>query len=99
MPVIFGVNSVELADTAVALADGVNIRSNHPKLDEIVSRVRSITMDRTGWSTSVWAMWDNNLLSGADSRINRWAELGINRVVLVWTPKAGSISEIGRVNQ
>jgi len=44
-------------------------------------------------------MWDTNLLNDGDSRVNRWAELGIDRVVLVWTPKAGSIGEIGRVNQ
>jgi alkanesulfonate monooxygenase SsuD/methylene tetrahydromethanopterin reductase-like flavin-dependent oxidoreductase (luciferase family) len=98
-PVILGVNSVELAEIAVAIANGMNIRSNHPKLEEIVSGVRSKTEDRPDWSTSVWAMWDTNLLNDGDSRVNRWAELGIDRVVLVWTPKAGSIGEIGRVNQ
>ncbi len=98
-PVVLGVNSVELADTAVGIADGVNIRSNHPKLEEIVTRVRSKTANRPDWSTSVWAMWNTALLNDGDSRVTRWAEIGINRVVLVWTPKAGSIAEIGRVNQ
>jgi predicted ribosome quality control (RQC) complex YloA/Tae2 family protein len=26
-------------------------------------------------------MWDTNLLNDGDSRVNRWAELGIDRVV------------------
>jgi len=98
-PVILGVISVELADMAIEIADGVNIRSNHPKLEEIVRGVRSKTANRQDWSTSVWAMWDTDLLGGSDPRVTRWAELGIDRVVLVWTPKAGSIAEIGRVNQ
>jgi hypothetical protein len=97
--VILGVNSVELAEIAVAIANGMNIRSNHPKLEEIVSGVRPKTEDRPDWSTSVWTMWDTNLLNHSDARIPRWMELGIDRVVLVWTPKAGSIGEIGRVNQ
>jgi len=97
--VILGVNSIELAESAATIADGMNIRSNHPKLEAMVSGVRSNTMNRPDWSTSVWAMWDKDLLNEGDSRVTRWAALGINRVVLVWTPQAGSIAEIGRVNQ
>ena len=86
-PVILGVNSVALARLAGERCDGVNVRSNHDRLDELLRaahHARSAAgRDDAPWDCSVWAFWDEALLRPDHPDRVRWAALGVGRLVLV----------------
>ena len=77
--IIVGVNSPELARAAADHADGLNVRSTHPKLDEILS----IAAGRI--ESSVWVAHDAALFDSFDERVQTWAAQGVTRVVVVMT--------------
>jgi len=92
-PILLGVNSEPLARMAAERTDGLNVRSNHPDLAAILAaagdahdeRVRS---PRNGdlpgdMIVSVWAHFDRALADPDDPRRRHWADLGVNRLVLV----------------
>ena len=94
--VIVGVNSVALAQTAVECADGINIRSDHPQLVEIINSTSEHRSTQPNWEVSVWTKWDQSLLDRAHPTVREWEALGVSRVVLVWHG-APNINEIAGV--
>lgn len=86
-PVVLGVNSEPLAVLAGQRTDGVNVRSNHPGLDAILAAAIEgrVTSGRPldGFDVSVWAEFDPGLADPDHPARQRWAGLGVTRLVLV----------------
>ena len=95
--VIVGVNSVELALLATRCADGINIRADHPQLEQIIGATGSHRNANPEWEVSVWAPWDPQLVNLGHFRIREWESIGVNAVALVHF-KAPRVSEIEGVN-
>jgi alkanesulfonate monooxygenase SsuD/methylene tetrahydromethanopterin reductase-like flavin-dependent oxidoreductase (luciferase family) len=88
-PIILGVNSQPLAAMAGARCDGLNVRSSHPQLAELIDAARR-ARDQRPWATgqqpfdvSVWAAWDDALADPRDPRRVAWQRLGVDRLVMV----------------
>ena len=87
-PVILGVNSARLATLAGERVDGINVRGEHPRLDQLLDaadagRAADGRADEP-WDCSVWAFWDEALLDPEAPQRLRWAAAGVKRLVLVW---------------
>jgi alkanesulfonate monooxygenase SsuD/methylene tetrahydromethanopterin reductase-like flavin-dependent oxidoreductase (luciferase family) len=96
-PLLLGVNSRSLAEVAGLRTQGINVRASHPDLAGILATAeaaratrlaeRPIGTDAAGmasaWTSSVWDLWDDRLLDPTGPRRRHWAELGIDRLVLV----------------
>ena len=91
--VIVGVNSVELALLATRCADGINIRADHPQLEQIIGATTSHRSEHPDWEVSVWTPWDPQLVNLEHVRIRAWESIGVNAVALVHF-KAPNVSEI-----
>ena len=82
-----GVNSVPLARLAAERTDGLNVRRSHEELDLVLGAAieHRATSARAGepMIVSVWAMFDRELADPEHPDRRRWAELGVNRLVLV----------------
>jgi alkanesulfonate monooxygenase SsuD/methylene tetrahydromethanopterin reductase-like flavin-dependent oxidoreductase (luciferase family) len=89
-PVILGVNSVALAAIAGQRCDGMNVRSSHDDLAALIDAGRQAHAQRTDAATarpfdvSVWANWDPSLADPEQPDRRRWAQMGVDRLVLVW---------------
>jgi alkanesulfonate monooxygenase SsuD/methylene tetrahydromethanopterin reductase-like flavin-dependent oxidoreductase (luciferase family) len=87
-PTLLGVNSTALARLAAERTDGINIRGDHAELAEILgaasaARSTSARADQP-MIVSVWSEWDEALVDPDHPSRRRWAELGVNRLVLTW---------------
>jgi hypothetical protein len=85
--VFLGVNSVPLARLAAVRTDGFNVRRSHEDLPAIIAAATAARA-ASGRATdpmivSVWAEWDRGLADPDHPDRRRWAELGVNRLVLV----------------
>jgi alkanesulfonate monooxygenase SsuD/methylene tetrahydromethanopterin reductase-like flavin-dependent oxidoreductase (luciferase family) len=80
--VIVGVNSVALARLAGARTDGLNVRASHDDLAAVVGAGREAAGDRP-FEVSVWTWFDPDLADPAHPSRVAWAELGVDRLVLV----------------
>ncbi|MEO5722837.1 MAG: LLM class flavin-dependent oxidoreductase [Ilumatobacteraceae bacterium] len=76
VPLILGVNSVELARTAGRLADGINVRMAHPRAAEFVSAACEEAAGRP-FDISGWAFTTDETAN------DRAAELGLDRLIMV----------------
>lgn len=94
--VIVGVNSVDLAEIATRCAEGMNIRAEHPRLEEIVHSTSAHRSSVDDWEVSVWCAWDEALLDRKHTKIREWEALGISRVILVWhgAPNSDAIARV-----
>lgn len=86
-PIFLGVNSEPLARLAATRTDGLNVRQSHDDLAGIVGaalegRAASDRADQP-MIVSVWSMFDRGLADPAHPKRREWAELGVNRLVLV----------------
>ena len=86
-PVFLGVNSEPLARLAATRTDGFNLRQSHDDLAAIVAagleaRAASDRADRP-MVVSVWDHFDRALADPDHPKRRQWAELGVNRLVLV----------------
>ena len=86
-PIFLGVNSAPLARLAAARTDGFNVRQSHDELASIVAagleaRAASDRADQP-MMVSVWAMFDRALSDPDHPKRREWADLGVNRLVLV----------------
>lgn len=79
--ILIGLNSPALASIAVAQADGINVRADHPRRGEILGIVREAA--RESFVVSVWAPYDEALLDPAAAERVHWASEGVNRIVFV----------------
>ena len=75
-PIIIGAASIELAAIAGELADGMNVRMTHPKIEGIVDAARQAAGERP-FDLSAWAFIDD-----PDAH-ERAEELGLDRLILV----------------
>lgn len=75
LPVIVGVNSIELATIAGALADGVNVRLTSPGAPSQVAAARAAAGDRS-FEVSGWCSFDD-----VESRVVA-GELELDRLIL-----------------
>jgi len=85
--VFLGVNSARLARMAAMRTDGFNIRRSQEELASVIdaaleARAASDRADEP-MIVSVWAEWDRALADPEHPERRRWAELGVNRLVLV----------------
>ncbi len=67
--------------------DGFNVRRSHEDLPSVIGAALEAraTSDRADdpMIVSVWAEWDRALADPGHPERRRWAELGVNRLVLV----------------
>ena len=82
LPVIVGVNSIELATIAGARADGVNVRLTSPGAPSQVAAAREAAGDRS-FEVSGWAFFDDD-----ESRASA-DELGLDRLILTRLDRLG----------
>ncbi len=84
IPLFVGVNSVALAEIAAREADGINVRSNHDRLDAIVDaarRARPPGMPPLVITT--WCRMSNELRDPASPEMQRFERIGIDRLIVV----------------
>ncbi len=86
-PVFLGVNSEPLARLAATRTDGFNVRQSHDQLAAIIAagldaRAASDRADQP-MMVSVWAVFDRALADPDHPKRREWAEIGVNRLVLV----------------
>lgn len=94
-PILLGVNSVRLARIAGERTNGVNVRANHDRLEQLLEAARVAHGERPGpWTLSVWARWDRALLDPSHPERRRFDRLGVDRLVLVCLD-AAEVAEIG----
>jgi alkanesulfonate monooxygenase SsuD/methylene tetrahydromethanopterin reductase-like flavin-dependent oxidoreductase (luciferase family) len=86
-PVFLGVNSEPLARLAATRTDGFNVRQSHDDLAAIVAAglAARAASDRANdpMIVSVWDHFDRALADPDHPKRREWAELGVNRLVLV----------------
>jgi alkanesulfonate monooxygenase SsuD/methylene tetrahydromethanopterin reductase-like flavin-dependent oxidoreductase (luciferase family) len=85
--VFLGVNSEPLARMAAVRTDGFNVRRSHEDLASIIdagvaARAASERADEP-MMVSVWAEWNRALADPDHPDRRRWADLGVNRLVMV----------------
>jgi alkanesulfonate monooxygenase SsuD/methylene tetrahydromethanopterin reductase-like flavin-dependent oxidoreductase (luciferase family) len=80
IPVVVGVNSVALARRAAATGCGINVRGDHPKVNEILGCADSSLGD---WSSSVWFPYDRALTDSNHPRMADLKKRGVTRVILL----------------
>ena len=84
IPMIVGVNSVALARLAAAHTDGINVRWNHDRLDEIVAATRDARpADLAPPLITVWQPFEEALLDPDGTDRRRYASLGVDRLIIV----------------
>lgn len=86
-PIFLGVNSEPLARLAATRTDGFNVRQSHEELRAIVeaglaARAGSARADDP-MIVSVWAHFDRALADPDHPKRREWADMGVNRLVLV----------------
>jgi len=89
IPIIVGVNSEALARLAAIHTDGINVRSNHPRLDEIVAAAREARPPGSPpLLVTTWSVFSEELLDPDSAERQRYARLGIDRLVVVQFDRA-----------
>jgi alkanesulfonate monooxygenase SsuD/methylene tetrahydromethanopterin reductase-like flavin-dependent oxidoreductase (luciferase family) len=84
VPIIVGVNSVSLAKLAAVHTDGINLRSSHPRLDEIIEAAREIRpASSPPLLVTTWVEYSDALLDPDSSERQRFDRLGIDRLIVV----------------
>ncbi|MCU1367535.1 MAG: hypothetical protein JWL72_4530 [Ilumatobacteraceae bacterium] len=88
IPLIVGVNSVALARLAAmthdGLVDGINVRSNHPRMEEIVDAAREARPDGTKpLVMTTWERTSEELRDPGSARRRFFERIGIDRLVIV----------------
>jgi alkanesulfonate monooxygenase SsuD/methylene tetrahydromethanopterin reductase-like flavin-dependent oxidoreductase (luciferase family) len=89
IPVMFGVNSVALAEIAAMEADAINVRSNHPRLEEIIDAARAARpADREPLIVTTWVRTSPALRDPGSPESAYFERIGIDRLVLVQFDRA-----------
>jgi alkanesulfonate monooxygenase SsuD/methylene tetrahydromethanopterin reductase-like flavin-dependent oxidoreductase (luciferase family) len=84
IPILVGVNSVALACIAAVETDGINIRANHPRLDEIVEAAREARPAHLPpLLVTTWDVYSEALLDPGSAVRERYDRLGIDRLMVV----------------
>ena len=80
IPVVVGVNSIALARRAAAAGCGINVRGDHPRVNEILDCANPSVGD---WSSSVWFPYDRSLTDPDEARMADLERRGVKRVILL----------------
>ncbi len=84
IPTIVGVNSVALARIAATLTDGINVRANHPRLDEIIDAAREARPAGTEpLLVTTWDVLSDELQDPDSTPRRRYERLGVDRLIVV----------------
>lgn len=84
IPVVVGLNSVTLAKRAAAEGCGINVRADHPRLDEILSVSNRSLGDI---AATVWLAFDPELRDPDHPRLCELEARGVTRVMLLTTTR------------
>ncbi len=88
-PMIVGVNSVALARIAAVETDGINIRWNHPRLEEIIDAARAARPSTAPpLLVTVWEPWSDELMDTGSPTRMRYEHLGLDRLIVVQFERA-----------
>jgi alkanesulfonate monooxygenase SsuD/methylene tetrahydromethanopterin reductase-like flavin-dependent oxidoreductase (luciferase family) len=83
-PMIVGVNSVALAQLAATETDGINIRWNHPRIEEIIEAARTARpTGATPLLVTSWEPWSEALMDEGSPSRQRYARLAVDRLIVV----------------
>jgi alkanesulfonate monooxygenase SsuD/methylene tetrahydromethanopterin reductase-like flavin-dependent oxidoreductase (luciferase family) len=89
IPLLFGVNSVALARLAATEADAINIRSNHPRLEEIIEAAKAARPDGMGpLVVTTWARTSDEIRDPDSAERRRFQRIGIDRLIVVQFDRA-----------
>ena len=89
IPVMVGVNSAALARLAAVHTDGINIRWNHPRLEEIVEAAREARpADAAPLLVTTWQPFEEALLDADSPDRRRYTRIGIDRLIVVQFDRA-----------
>ncbi len=96
-PVVIGANSRGIARLAGRRAEGINVRGTHDELEAIVGAAREARTSGAAFEVSVWAEWDEALVDPGHPWRRRWADLGVDRLVLVCLARhdPASVARVG----
>ena len=84
IPVIVGVNSAALARRAAVETDGINIRWNHPRLEEIIAAARDARPSGLApLLVTVWQPFEDAMLDPASDVRARYERLQLDRLIVV----------------
>ena len=84
IPILVGVNSVALARIAALETDGINIRANHPRLDEIIdAALEARPAHLPPLLVTTWDVYSEALLDPDSAVRRRYDALGIDRLMVV----------------
>jgi len=84
IPMIVGVNSASLSRIAAAQTDGINVRWNHERLEEIIAATREARPSSAPPALiTVWQPFEEGLLDPDSADRRRYAELGVDRLIIV----------------
>jgi len=84
-----GVNSAALARLAAVHTDGINIRWNHPRLEEIVEAAREARpADAAPLLATTWQPFEEALLDADSPDRRRYTRIGIDRLIVVQFDRA-----------
>jgi alkanesulfonate monooxygenase SsuD/methylene tetrahydromethanopterin reductase-like flavin-dependent oxidoreductase (luciferase family) len=89
IPVLIGVNSATLARIAAREADAINIRSNHPRLEEIIAAAREARPPSAPpLITTTWVRTSPALRDPGSKERQYFEQIGIDRLILVQFDRA-----------
>lgn len=89
IPMIVGVNSAALARIAAEETEGINIRWNHPRLEQIVEAARQARpRDAPPLVVSAWQPFAEALLDEDSPDRRRYARIGLDRLIIVQFERA-----------
>ncbi|MCU1396336.1 MAG: hypothetical protein JWM34_4764 [Ilumatobacteraceae bacterium] len=101
IPIVVGANSVALARLAATVhdgrVDGINVRSNHPRLEEIVDAARTARpSDRAPLVVTTWARTSPEIRDADSGVRRRFERMGVDRLIVVQFDRV-DLSLIGSV--
>ncbi|CAB4877488.1 unannotated protein [freshwater metagenome] len=83
-PIYVGVNSVALATIAATEADGINIRWNHPRIEEIIEAARAARPPAMSpLQVTTWEIWSDELMDSTSPERQLHERLGVDRLIVV----------------
>ena len=88
-PMIVGVNSVALATLAARETDGINIRWNHPRFEEIIEAAREARpAGMAPLLVTTWEPWSEELMDAGSPQRELYTKLAVDRLIVVQFDRA-----------
>ena len=89
IPVVVGLNSITLAEKAAVQGCGINVRADHPRLDEMLA-----VADRSlgDLAATVWLPYDPALADTSHPRLHELERRGVTRIMLLTMSRSDVLS-------